>query len=523
MSRFHPSSTFLATLCITLVLQLPSHAQELNIREYRVNGSQRLPRLSVEEAVYPYLGPGRTAGDVESARVALEKAYHDKGFQTVSVVVPQQDPRRGVIRLEVVEGRVGRLRVNGARFFLPSKIKAAAPSLAEGNVPDMKQVEKEIVGLNRLGDRRVTPVLRSGVEPGTVDIDLNVEDKNPLHGSLEVNNRYSANTTHTRLNGSISHGNLYQLGHTGGFNFQVAPENTDDAKVFSGYYLARVSDSVSLMLQGTKQDSDVSTSGGAASIGRGHTISLQALVDLPAQDKFYQTLGLGIDYKHFAEDLLIGKDTIASPIEYYPLSANYGATWLAEKAFTEANVSLNLHLRGIGSGEKDYSNKRYNADGSYVFLRGDLAHTRDLADDSQLFGKMQYQLADKPLINNEQLAGGGLGTVRGYLEATALGDNGIFGTVEYRTRSLTGKSESKPGTTPNEWRFHSFVDAGLLGIYDPLPGQRKRFGLASAGAGTRFKFADHYNGSVDLAVPFISQTDTESGDIRITFRGWADF
>ncbi|RZJ43877.1 MAG: ShlB/FhaC/HecB family hemolysin secretion/activation protein [Brevundimonas sp.] len=503
-----------------------SSAQEitsLDIREYRVEGAKRLPRLEVEEAVYPYLGPGRSPEDVEAARVALEKVYHDKGFQTVSVVVPQQDPRRGIIRLEVVEGKVGRLRVHGARFFLPSRIKAEAPSLAEGNVPDMKQVEKEIVGLNRLGDRRVTPVLRAGVEPGTVDIDLNVEDKNPLHGSIELNNRYSANTTPLRLNGSISHGNLYQLGHTGGLSFQVAPENTDDARVFSGYYLARVSGGVSLMLQATRQDSDVSTLGGASSVGRGHTVGLQAMIDLPSRDSFYQTLSLGLDYKHFAEDIVIGKDTISSPIEYWPLSANYGATWVAEKAFTEMNLSLAFHLRGVGSGETDYGNKRYNADGNFVILRGDVAHTRDLADGSQLFGKVQYQLGNRPLVNNEQIAGGGLGTVRGYLESTALGDNGFFGTFEWRSRSLMGISDSRPGTTPNEWRFHTFADAGLVGIYDPVPGQRKRHGLASAGAGTRFKFKDHFNGSVDVAVPFIGQPDAEAGDVRITFRGWADF
>lgn len=528
MSCFPPSSSFFPCCVAALVLAagLNVHAQDvqiLNVREYRVEGAKRLPRLEVEEAVYPFMGPGRTADDVEAARVALEKVYHDKGFQTVSVVVPPQDPRRGIIRLEVVEGKVGRLRVHGARFFLPSRIKAAAPSLAEGNVPDMKQVEKEIVALNRLGDRRVTPELRAGVEPGTVDIDLNVEDKNPLHGSLELNNRYSANTTPLRLNGSISHGNLYQLGHTGGLSFQVAPEDTDDARVFSAYYLARVSGGVSLMLQGTKQDSDVSTLGGASSVGRGHTVGLMAMIDLPQGGSLYQTLSLGLDYKHFAEDIVIGKDTISSPIEYWPLSVNYGATWLAEKAFTEANATLAFHMRGIGSGEKDYANKRYNADGNFVVLKGDVGHTRDLADDSQLFGKMQYQLANQPLVNNEQISGGGLGTVRGYLESTALGDNGIFGTFEWRSRPLTGKSESKPGTTPNEWRFHTFADVGMVGIYDPLPGQQKRYGLASAGAGTRFKFKDHYNGSVDVAVPFVGQADAEAGDVRVTFRGWAEF
>ena len=53
------------------------------IREYRIEGARRLKNLEVEEAVYPFLGPGRTPADVELARVALEKVYRDKGFQTV--------------------------------------------------------------------------------------------------------------------------------------------------------------------------------------------------------------------------------------------------------------------------------------------------------------------------------------------------------------------------------------------------------------------------------------------------------
>ena len=32
------------------------------------------------------------------------------------------------------------------------------------------------------------------------------------------------------------------------------------------------------------------------------------------------------------------------------------------------------------------------------------------------FAKVQGQIADQPLVNSEQFAGGGLGTVRGYFE-----------------------------------------------------------------------------------------------------------
>ena len=62
------------------------------ITEYRVAGVRKLPRIAVEEAVYPYLGPGRTRDDIEAARAALEAAYQANGFQTVGVQVPARRP-----------------------------------------------------------------------------------------------------------------------------------------------------------------------------------------------------------------------------------------------------------------------------------------------------------------------------------------------------------------------------------------------------------------------------------------------
>ena len=521
----NPCVRALVSLCLLCCVQVGAKAEDTGrfyVREYRVEGSKRLEKIQVEEAVYPFMGPGRTPEDVEQARVALEKIYHEQGFQTVSVSIPEQDPRRGVIRLQVSEGKVGRLRVKGAQWFLPSRIRSEVPSMAEGQVPNLDQVGKEMIALNRMADRRVTPDLRPGVEPGSVDIDLTVEDTFPLHGSLELNNRYSADTTPLRLNGALSYGNLFQLGHTLGANVQVAPEDTEDALVYSAYYLARTSDTMSLMLTGTKQDSDISTLGGAAVAGKGEIVGLRAMVDLPNAEKFFHNFNFGIDYKNFAEDIVIGKDTISAPIEYYPLSANYAASWIAEKSFTELNTSLNLNLRGMGSDTADYEEKRFNASGNFIYLRGDLAHTRDLKGGAQAFGKIQGQVAGQPLINSEQISGGGLGTVRGYLEATALGDNGIFGTVEYRTPTLIGRGDTSPNPA-DEWRFHAFADVGMVGIYDPLSGQKKRTGLSSLGLGSRIQVRKHYHGSVDVAVPLLEQPNADDGDIRITFRGWADF
>jgi hemolysin activation/secretion protein len=182
-----------------------SQVGPLYIQEYRVRGNKILKPIDIEKAVYPYLGPGRSENDIEQARQGLEKAYRGLGYQTVYVEVPKQTGARGVIYLNVVEAPVGRLRIKGAKYFLPSKIKEKAQSMAEGTVPNFNEVQKEIMALNRWRDRKITPELRAGVVPGTVDIDLIVEDKNPFHGNLELNNIHNANTVPLRLNGSLSY------------------------------------------------------------------------------------------------------------------------------------------------------------------------------------------------------------------------------------------------------------------------------------------------------------------------------
>jgi hemolysin activation/secretion protein len=491
------------------------------IQEYRVAGAKQLPPEEVEEAVYPYLGPGRSADDVEKARAALEKAYQDKGYQTVSVEIPQQAVRGGVVFLKVSENTVGRLRVKGSRYFSLDQIRRGVPSLAEGSVPNFNQVSREIVSLNQMPDRRITPTLRPGVEPGTVDIDLNVKDTFPLHGSLELNNRYSANTTPLRLNGSISYTNLWQLGHTLGFSFQIAPQNLEDATIYSAYYIARIPgvDWFGLMVQGTKQNSNVSTLGGGASAGDGTTAGFRLLFTLPAPNTtgFYHSLSLGADYKYLKQDLILDGTATGSPITYYPITLAYNAALVTASSTTELNASVVAGTRGAGSSTAEFDNRRYNADGSFIYFRGDLSHTQDLPLGFQAFGEVQGQASPYPLVDSEQFSGGGLDTVRGYLESEVLGDSALIGSFELRSPSLPKVLGI------DEWRIYGFTEGGSLTLNDPLPEQQSRFDLASVGAGSRLQFLKHFNGSLDAGVPLISQTDSQAGNWLLTFRIWGEF
>ncbi len=500
------------------------------INEYRIDGARKLPRRAIEEAVYPYLGPGRTREDVELARAALEQAYSARGFQTVAVQIPDQLPlqiQRGIIHLQVVERTVGRLRVKGAKYSSPNQIKAMTPSLAEGAVIDFNQVPADIMALNQLPDRQVSPSLRAGVAPDTVDVDLEVKETAPLHASVEVNNRHGPDTTSLRVNGSVSANNLWQAGHGLGFSFQTAPQKTSEVKVFSGYYLARFAGTewLTLMASATKQDSNVSTLGDIAVAGRGTIAGLRANFSLPAGKEFTHSASVGLNYKHFDQKIRIAAagtspaSDIVTPITYYPLEANYAATWQDKRVTTEFNTGVTFHLRGVGDNSAAFNNSRFNADSSFLYFKADLAQTRELPAGLQVYGKLQGQIADQPLLSGEQASGGGQGTVRGYLESEAVGDSALFGSLELRSPSLAGWL----GRKDDDWRLYVFADAGWLKVIDVLPDQKNHFDFLSYGVGSRWRLWKHFSGSIDASFPRLKVGSTFANDRRITFKAGIDY
>jgi hemolysin activation/secretion protein len=509
--------------------------QHFDIDDFAVQGADTLPEIDIDEAIYQFLGPDKTADDVEKARAALEKAYHDKGFQTVSVSVPQQNAQAKVITLKVSELKVGRLRVKNSRYFDLNKIADKAKSLKEGTVPNFNDVTKDIVSLNQWPDRKVTPALRAGVTPGTVDVDLNVEDTVPVHGNVEVNNRESPNTSALRVTSTVHYDDLWQLGHSFSFSYQVAPQRPDDAEVFSASYLAHVEnvDWLSVLFYGVKSSSNVATVGGTNIVGPGQIFGGRAVITLPGKDNFFHTLSVGLDYKHFDQTVALGGSGFESPVTYYPVVATYGATFQNEKFTTQLNASLTWNVRPLSSDPTDFDNKRFAASASFTHLNADLSHTQELPEGFQLYGKVQGQVADGPLVSSEQLSVGGLDTVRGYLESEVLGDNGIVGNLEVRSPNIGEllqkqvKDEVGQGaarfTTFNELRLFGFADAGTVTVLDPLPEQQSKFDVWSYGVGTRFKLLNYLNGTVIYSVPMISQTYTQARDPRVSFRIWGEF
>ena len=135
-----------------------------DIFEYQVYGNTTLDQDSIERAVYPYLGPGKTIVDVDAARAALETRYHDKGFGTVRVLIPEQKVAGGVVRLEVAEGTIEKIEVVNSKYFSQGRILDTVKSLQQGQVPNLLLAQQELAQVNA-PDHKVTPIVTPGKAP----------------------------------------------------------------------------------------------------------------------------------------------------------------------------------------------------------------------------------------------------------------------------------------------------------------------------------------------------------------------
>jgi hemolysin activation/secretion protein len=496
--------------------------QTFDIWEFHVEGNTLLPTIDVERVVYAHLGESRSIDDVTAAQQQLQSLYHGKGYGSVFVDIPEQDVLNGVVRLKVTESQISRLRVTGSRYFSLGRIKSKVPSLQAQAVPHLPTVQEEITKLAAMSpDRTITPVLRPSRTPGKLEVELKVKDELPLHGNLELNDRFAADTTRLRLGASVRYDNLWQREHSIGGSYQVSPQDPSEVEVIVGTYLWRFEHSNRLLaLYGVKSNTDVATIGTLGVLGAGIIAGARYTVPLPTLGKYFQTFNLGFDYKDFDE--VIGfedADVVATPISYMMFSTAYSGSWFLDKAVGHVNLQLNLGPRGLGNTEKEFENKRFKATPNFAYVKLTLDHLQPFWREVALFAKLDLQASDSPMITNEAYSAGGVDNARGYIEAEVLGDDALAGTLEIRS----------PNWRHEDWDWFgglqilTFTDAVLLNTQSPLPGSPAGNFLWSAGLGFRVRAADSLQAMVFWAYPLVDGDRTPRGDDRVHFSLGYDF
>lgn len=455
------------------------------ISRFEVSGNTLLAPAEVQAAVAPYTGPGRDFGDVQRALEALEALYHARGYQVVTVQLPEQELNGGVVRLNVIQTRLARVSVSGNRWFSERNIRAALPTLQPGRTPNLQAVSANLRLANENPARKVKLNLAGAEADDEVEARVEVVDESPWKLLFSLDNTGTEATGETHAGVSLQHANLWGRDHVGSLQYTTTAEHPSRVAVWSaGYHipLYTLGDSVDLFASYSNVDSGTVNAGifDLAVSGKGAVYGARYAHALARRGKLESRLVYGIDYKAYKNSVVFGGQNFGNDVTVHPLSIGWAGT--VAMADGEANFALTA-LQNIAGGSRggtrDFAAVRANAKAGYTMLRFSAAIARVIAGDWQTRVLLNGQATGDALVPGEQFGAGGSTTVRGFGERDLATDSGVVANLELYTPNLCTRAL---------WQCR------LLGFYDTawgerhhiLPGELRRTAIASVGLGLRF-------------------------------------
>jgi hemolysin activation/secretion protein len=218
-----------------LVTNAPAKGRTFDVRGYRIEGNYGVLPPEKFGVLSNYTGTVDFT-KVRGGLGVVQLLYRDLGFATVSVTLPQQKLTNGIVRVKVVEGKLARIKVEDNRWFSTENVLRALPSLDTNILLNTKWFQPELDRANQNQDRQIYPVVSPGLDPGTSDLTLDVKDRLPLHGHMEINDKSTPGTPLLRLDTAVQYNNLWQLEHQIGFDYNFSPQEMKNDNSVSDFY-----------------------------------------------------------------------------------------------------------------------------------------------------------------------------------------------------------------------------------------------------------------------------------------------
>lgn len=488
------------------------------ITRFAVTGNTLLPDATISAVVSPFTGKDRDFGYVQKALEALEDEYHKRGYSVVQVVLPEQELNKGVVQFKVIEAKIGKVTLEGNKFFSDANILASLPSLKTGSSPNIGQISRELKLANENPSKKVNLQLQSSTQDDTVNAGLKVVDQKPWTIGSYVDNTGDSASGRNHLSLQFQHANMFDSDQILSVQYTTSLENPGSVHVYGlGYHipLYSIEDSLDFFASYSDVNSGTVAAGplDLAVSGKGAVYGGRFNQTLTRSSSYESRLIYGLDYKAYKSDVFLQNVQLGNDVTVHPASLTYTGT--VTEPWGEASYSLGV-ARNIPGGDNGdsaaFALARHGATSSYTLVRYGFNLTRFFEKGWQLHAAINGQLTGDALVPGEQFGLGGASSVRGYREREVSNDKGILGNLELYTPNLCG------GEGSTQCRLLGFVDAGHVSRNQALPGEQTQATLSSFGFGVRVNFDRYVAMQMDYARAQDSSDLTSKGDSRLHFR-----
>lgn len=416
---------------------LPGDGVTVVLQRFEVVGSTVFSEADFAEITADYIDRPITFEEVLRVRDLITRKYVEAGYITSGAIVPPQPLQDGVAQIQVIEGGVEDIVVEGTTRLRPSYISSRLGLGAQTPLQVDRLLEQlQLLQLSPQVDR-ISADLQAGTRPGINLLVVSVTEADTFNLSYNLDNNRSPSVGSIRNRLGLNELNLTGFGDT--LRLDVAlTAGSQEYNLFYSLPVSPRNTTVTAYLSASNSnviESPFDALAAASEAYVGEITLRHPLIQTPTEE-----FALGLIGSHQRTQTFLGFDDIGG----FPLSPgadDEGRTRVTALRFfqewTQRSTSQVVALRsqftlGLSALGATVNSDPDLPDSRYISWLGQGQWVRLLAQDTPLILRGSVQLTPDPLLSVERYGLGGQATVRGYRQDALLTDNGASLSLETR-------------------------------------------------------------------------------------------
>lgn len=453
--------------------------------------------------------------DLQNLVAEVTKKYRAAGYILSRAILPPQEIKNGVVQVQVIEGFVSKVTVEGHPGNARSVIAKYGNRVLKVKPLQVRELERGMLLADDLPGVSVRAVITpSDTIPGSADLTL-VAERNIANGYLSYDNfgtRFIG-PQEIAFGGSLN--SILFPGDENALHFATTPE-TSRMKFMEYIHSNPVGENGMMWFFGTNY-TETNPGFMLSEVDiQGRNFAAFSNLSYPVIRSRNENLYVraAINYQNVVSTVLdfpFYQDYIRS----LTLSASYNTVdrW---SAYNTVDVSAGHGFDILGANQHLFQS-RPKGHPDYTKANLTLSRLQPIVSRLSVYGAAQGQYAFNALLATEQYGFGGSIYGRGYGPSEIVGDRGAAGKVELRWDSFYSMRLLQAV------EYYTFYDMGAIWNINHVSQPAKQSGT-SAGLGARFNFMPKLSGNVYLAKPLSRQaltltpTDQNGRQARVFFQ-----
>lgn len=444
--------------------------QRLRVRGFDVVGNTAVDAAELTALLADLAGRELALAELREGARRITRLYRERGYPLARAWLPQQEIADGMVRIEVLEGRYGDVRVTN-QAGLHTLVLVPLLALKPGEAVRTEELERSLLLARDLAGVEIRSTLQPGASVGSTDLVVDLLPGRFFSGSIDADNFGNRYTGESRLSGRLEVNNLLGLGDQLSLRLLASDEAQGYGRLAwegaVGAWGTRFGIGHAQMRYELGKDFAVLDAHGRARI---HSAWLrQPLVRGRDVSLF---LAVQFDAKRLTDEieLFASRNEKRSRIWATTLHGNGADDWLGGGLSRAAATWSSGWLDFDDPASLALDAVTARSAGHFDKFSLSLARTQRLTGPFSLYGQFEGQWARDNLDSSEKFVLGGAYGVRAYPQGEAAGDQGWLAKLELRYALAPA------------WQLSAFTDHGTVRINrDPWAAGRNERLLAGAG------------------------------------------